>query len=167
MSGIARQVTRTLVALVLISGSWIAFPPESCAQEGQSAPGKAVIAERGVAFKKEVQSHYRELKAHNLVKSDNNVMSITLKYFSIGMRFEDAEDILRAANCAVSGRHYGPPPPTSLEDQMWTARVSGSCQVSNSRWDNGTTLIVLLYPKTPTDYSVVGDIKASIVVQSF
>ena len=44
---------------------------------------------------------------------------------------------------------------------MWTARVSAICKVSESRWDNGTVLTVLLYPKAPTDYSFVGDIKAS------
>jgi hypothetical protein len=167
MSDIFRQFTRAWVALALLSGSWLSFPPETCAQNAPSGIGKEVITQRGVAFRREVESRYRELKAHGLVKSDNDVMSIALKYLSIGMRFEDAEDILRAASCAVSGRHYGPPPPTSLEDQMWTARVSAICKVSESRWDNGTDLTVLLYPKAPTDYSFVGDIKASIVVQSF
>lgn len=167
MPDFARQVSRALVAFVLISGGWLAAFPESRAQVGQPGPGKNAIAQRGAAFKAEVEAHYHDLKVHHLVKSDNDVMSIASKYFLIGMRFEDAEDILRAANCAVSGRHYGPPPPTDWQDQLWTARVSGICKVSDSLSDNGTSLSVLLYPKTPTDYSAVGDVKASIVVQSF
>lgn len=151
----------TLLALLSV----VSF--KTRAQDHILSLSPATIAHRAAAFTTEVESRYQELSAQDSIKGDNDVTAIALKSFTVGMRFDDAEGILRAAGCAVSGRHHGELPPTPLDDQMWVAKVSGICKITAGFWHNGTELVVLLYPITPSNYSIVGNIRASIVVQSF
>ena len=106
------------------------IPAKLVVKDEQAALDRNVIARRGVAFRTEVESHYRDLKVRDSVQSGNDVKNIALKYLNVGMRFEDAEEILHAANCAVSERHlFSLPATAKLDEQMWIAKVDGICKL--------------------------------------
>jgi len=92
-----------------------------------------------------------------------DVTSIVRKYIHPGISFNDAEDILRGAECRMlrRGPHAGP-----------TATPENAYDVEARRWLEDSPflekpeLTVTLHPRASGDYSAVGKVAAFILIPS-
>lgn len=141
--------------LVLAGHAWSA-PKE------QSVLTKTEISQRGGALHKEIIHTYADLRARNAIQADNDVTPMILKYIPIGTTFDDAEAILRVAQCVV-GTRYGPVSSSavSLEEQIRRRSV-----MARMGLDLAEVLVVMLFPRAPNDYSAIDRVEASIVSQN-
>jgi hypothetical protein len=161
MYGTVHPVWRVgqLIALALA----LAFSGQTWPQsDGHRALTKSEISQRGVALHKEILATYADLNARHAVKADIDVRVMVLKYIPIGTTFDDAEDILRAADCKVGIRYAGVvSSAVPLEEQIWRRRVDARLGL-----DFAELFSVSLFPRGPNDYSVVDGISASIISQN-
>ncbi len=148
-----------LIALALA----LVFSGQTWSQSGGStALTKSEISQRGFALHKEIVATYADLNARHGVKADNDVRVLVLKYIPIGTTFDDAEDILRAADCTVGIRYAGVvSSAVPLQEQIWRRRVDARLGL-----DLAELFFVSLFPRGPNDYTVVDRISASIISQN-
>jgi hypothetical protein len=130
--------------------------------DGQKPLTKSEIGRRGHALHGEIVAAYADLNARHAVKADNDVKVIVLKYIPIGITFDEAENILRAAGCEVGIRYAGMVNSViPLEEQIGRRRVDARLGM-----DFAELFFVSLFPRGPNDYSGVGNLSASIIRQN-
>lgn len=113
------------------------------------------LSQRGLQLRADIDAVYVKLRASkslkNTVRDGNDVTAIVLKYIPIGMRFDYAEAILRAAGCKI-----GPPQ---------QGQVVARTRMKDRLLDLKHALSVELTPPTPGDFSVVHNVAATIYLQ--
>src|ERR1700683_499414 len=116
------------------------------------------LKHRGEDLRRDLVAQYKDLRAAGAIQRKNapDVTTTVLKYIPIGISFNDAETILRAAGSKMKGNTM---PATGgyifmsipLPAPLLSFGVGYFCAVN-------------LVPRMPGDFSVVGAIKASIAV---
>lgn len=126
----------------------------------------SVISKRGAELKGELEATYQDLKSRKALTNDNDVTAIVIKYIPIGTTFDDAEAILRAAGCLVGNPSQHQDVPTRpYAERMRLSTVDGSLPMNHGILDIGRKFVVQLFPQTPTDYTIVDRVEASIIKQ--
>lgn len=144
--------------LVCASIMLIGMPATSTAEASTAPTERATadeLSQRGIRLRAEIDAVYVELRVskslNNTVHDGNDVTAIVLNYIPVGMRFDDAEAILRAAGCKIGSPQQG--------------RLVARARMKDKLLDLKHTLSVELTPSTSGDYDVVHDVTAKIYLQ--
>lgn len=116
---------------------------------------------QGKQLRSEIDSTYKKLTDSNLIKNSgmgrNFITDIVSKYIRVGMSFDDAETILRAAGFTIQPRI----PNRYLSDVEKYDERAVIEQYAPTPF--GKTIVsVSLRPRGPDDYSVVQNVSAEI-----
>jgi|ERR1022692_971796 hypothetical protein len=133
----------------------IALPVKSYAQTlaAQAEPMSAeTLKQRGAQLRAEIDATYQQLRASktlsNTVRQGNDVTDVVGKYIPVGIRFDEAQAILRAAGCIVGISHEG--------------HLFGRSAMNDKLLDIKHTFEVDLAPRATNGISVVGELHATI-----
>jgi len=133
----------------------VALPAKSYAQTpaAQAEPlGAGTLEQRGAQLRAEIDATYQQLRASktlsNRVRQGNDVTDVVGKYIPVGIRFDEAQAILRAAGCIVGFSHEG--------------QLFGRSAMNDRMLDIKHTLEVDLAPQASNGTSVVGEVHATI-----
>jgi hypothetical protein len=117
----------------------------------------------GKQLRAEIEQVYAERKAAGSLKSmgrgRNIVTDMVVKYIPIGISFDEAEAILRAAGCKV-----GPRPNTGHDTLAYDDDVIARLFLASSFLVSATEFFVGLSPKSVGDYGTVDKLEADIVI---
>jgi hypothetical protein len=158
----ANKYTVQLVALAFLcaSLSQVFLPTRSCAETPAAQTEQLAaqaVKQRGKQLRAELDRAYRQLRASNSLarirKGSNDVTAIVVKYIPPGISFDDAEAILRAAGCKIEQNT-----PPMAEGYIFVSTPLGGGLLDPL----GHALAIKLIPRTPGDFSVVGEVTAAI-----
>jgi hypothetical protein len=149
-----RRLLRVATAIV-VSASFSLLPTACLSQRADGSAAHAASADlqqRGKQLRAQINAKYRELEAEHKIsarpKNGTDVSEIVMRFIPPGSSFDDAKAILNAAGCRVA--------PTPMDGKIYANAVVAS------HFPIGVIFSVLLVPRTPGEFSIVGDINASI-----
>ncbi len=147
-------IRRSWAALLYVAALAALLP---IARPGTAADAAAPdpLTQRGWQLRAEIDATYQQLRASKTlthrVDQTNDVTAVVVKYLPAGTSFDEAAAILSAAGCRIGvdaqGHGYATLP---MRD--------GLLQVKH-------TLAVSLIPRSPNDYSIVGEVSGMIYEQ--
>jgi hypothetical protein len=151
-----RFVMRAIASVCFCAGLiGIALPAKSYAQTpaAQAEPMSAeTLKQHGVQLHAEIDATYQQLRASktlsNRVRQGNDVTDVVGKYIPVGIRFDEAEAILRAAGCIVGISHEG--------------HLFGRSTMNDRTLDIKHTFEVDLAPQSNNGISMVSEAHATI-----
>lgn len=155
-----------LVPQDAVPASLAHYHPAAYAQTtASSALSPQVLRQRGHDLRRDLIAEYKRLRGARLIiyrKSYPDVSALVAKYIPPGISFNDAESILDAA-----GRWHrkNPPETTPLQPGAdGTIGVRILLPTSIFEFGAGYSCWITLVPRVPGEFTTVGEVKASILV---
>jgi hypothetical protein len=112
------------------------------------------LKQQGAQLRADIDATYKQLRASkslkNTVNDGNDVTAIVLKYIPLGMPFDKAEAILRAAGCTIGPQQGHIVARTHMRDGFFQSKHGFAAE---------------LVPQTPGNFNVVHDISARIYLE--
>ena len=111
------------------------------------------LEHRGKELRKAIDDAYEKLADAEALRGKNTITDVVIKYIPIGTSFDDAEAILRAAGFKVEEREMNAKEPkvfSRIRDYKLTPLFAG------------TSVNVILRPKSNDDWSTVQSLRSNI-----
>jgi hypothetical protein len=178
LSILVRSVRATFGILVLASAAVSMPDPTSklTAQESKRDPAVAgrtegtskmspeEIERRGKELRAALQQTYGELVAARKMSGlETDITRFVTPYVSVGMTFEEAESILKAAGFTINPHPTADKARDPNRGKDWHA-VLASIPSFVHEFMRKVSVYVTLLPKSPGDYTTVDNVKASFFV---
>ena len=122
------------------------------------------LEKRGADLRTSLKKKYAELvSSGKLSGGRNNITNSVLPFIPIGISFDEAETILRAAGFNVEPYPDLNAPPNPNRTRDWYGVVA-TIPAFVERFGMKVSVYIMLLPKSPGDYTTVSDVKASFLV---
>jgi hypothetical protein len=121
---------------------------------------------RGAELRAALQRAYQELADSHQLRGGlhgTDITKVVLPYLPIGIRFSEAEAVLRSAGFVVGPHPDSNPPSNPNRPKDWYAVVA-SINPFQRRFPSKTSLYISLLPKSPGDYTIVSEVGATFFV---